>query len=184
MSEYIETIMVQPGVRSKIDYNALANKPQSDTTLTISGSFADAHTVGVRFSTVLSSIGKNAVSIQNIVDNDISSLKSTDQTILSELETINSQISTINTNLSDLTRRIAELEKLPDRVTKLEELPNRVTELEKLPTRVTSLEALPAKINKLENDMATSNTNYSNLVKEVEVLKNEVNALKPSQPTV
>ena len=42
---YIQTIQTKDGP-TQIDYNALANLPKSDKTLTLPGSFADAKAVG------------------------------------------------------------------------------------------------------------------------------------------
>ena len=45
MADFVTGIRTEDGTK-KIDYNALANLPQSDATLTYSGSFADAKAVG------------------------------------------------------------------------------------------------------------------------------------------
>lgn len=45
---------------SQIDYNALANLPKSDTTLTQSGEFADAKVTGTEISKLNEAVGKKA----------------------------------------------------------------------------------------------------------------------------
>lgn len=58
MAEYVTRIRTQEGDK-QIDYTALANLPQADTTLTQSGQFADAKAVGEKIKSMSSDIAKN-----------------------------------------------------------------------------------------------------------------------------
>lgn len=75
---YIQTIQTKDGP-TQIDYNALANLPTSDKTLTLPGSFADAKVVGDEIAKVKSSAqpGATTEQAQQIEQNkaDIASLK-------------------------------------------------------------------------------------------------------------
>lgn len=75
---YIQTIQTKDGP-TQIDYNALANLPTSDKTLTLPGSFADAKIVGDEIAKVKSSAqpGATTEQAQQIEQNktDIASLK-------------------------------------------------------------------------------------------------------------
>lgn len=75
---YIQTIQTKDGP-TQIDYNALANLPTSDKTLTLPGSFADAKVVGDEIAKVKSSTqpGATTEQAQQIEQNtkDITSLK-------------------------------------------------------------------------------------------------------------
>ena len=75
---YIQTIQTKDGP-TQIDYNALANLPTSDKTLTLPGSFADAKVVGDEIAKVKSSAqpGTTTEQAQQIEQNkaDIASLK-------------------------------------------------------------------------------------------------------------
>ncbi len=75
---YIQTIQTKDGP-TQIDYNALANLPTSDKTLTLPGSFADAKVVGDEIAKVKSSAqpGATTEQAQQIEQNtkDITSLK-------------------------------------------------------------------------------------------------------------
>lgn len=75
---YIQTIQTKDGP-TQIDYNALANLPTSDKTLTLPGSFADAKVVGDEIAKVKSSAqpGVTTEQAQQIEQNktDIASLK-------------------------------------------------------------------------------------------------------------
>lgn len=80
MSEiYVTRIRTESGDK-QIDYNALANLPQSDSTLSKSGEFADAKVVGDNIKNLSTAISEN----KTYVDNEIESLNSASITYVDE----------------------------------------------------------------------------------------------------
>lgn len=89
---YIQTIQTKDGP-TQIDYNALANLPTSDKTLTLPGSFADAKIVGDEIAKVKSSAqpGATTEQAQQIEQNkaDIASLKEDIDDFFFKTESVN-----------------------------------------------------------------------------------------------
>ena len=67
MAEHITRIRTEQG-DLQIDYNALANLPTSDTTLSQSGKFADAKVVGQKIQEVNC---KDTINKMKIINNDL-----------------------------------------------------------------------------------------------------------------
>lgn len=60
-------IQGQPGVAGTTDYDDLLHKPVSDTTLSVSGGFADAKTVGDRLGSVDTRVQNNETKLANLM---------------------------------------------------------------------------------------------------------------------
>lgn len=67
MSRYITKIRTEAG-DLQIDYNALANLPISDISLTEFGRFADSKTVGDKFKSIEEEIEKMKSSLANVLN--------------------------------------------------------------------------------------------------------------------
>ena len=95
MATYVTKVRTEDG-DLQIDYNALANLPKSDTTLTKSGSFADAKATG------------DAISDLEDVIND--SLKSDVETLGSNITIVQTSVNELNTAVTNLTAGAARIE--------------------------------------------------------------------------
>lgn len=65
MANYIQGIQTSVGV-SKYDYNALGNIPESDKTLTLSGTFADALVTGQKISALSSRVKELEATVKTL----------------------------------------------------------------------------------------------------------------------
>lgn len=70
MASYVKKIRTESG-DLQIDYTALANLPQSDTTLTQRGKFADAQIVGSKITELNNKISTNATELENKISESI-----------------------------------------------------------------------------------------------------------------
>lgn len=73
MAEYITKIRTESGDK-QIDYNALANLPTSDTTLSVPGMFADAEAVGKDISDLTKSTDDKIANLSSEINSSISQL--------------------------------------------------------------------------------------------------------------
>ena len=73
MAQYVTKIRTESGDK-QIDYNALANLPQSDATLTQTGSFADAKATGDAIKAAKSDLTTQMNTTKNEVTNQITNI--------------------------------------------------------------------------------------------------------------
>lgn len=90
MANYITSIRTTNG-DLPYDYNFLANLPQSDTTLSKSGSFADAKATGSAINNINTEIQNISVEMQNI-NVEIENINETTQSTDGNIDTINAAI--------------------------------------------------------------------------------------------
>lgn len=134
MATYIQGIQTSVGV-VKYDYNYLANLPESDSTLTKQGEFADALVTGRKFTQLNTSVNKLEESMTE-VKQAISDLKSSDAST-------NTAIEQINTSLLNMTNNISEIKSSADTANTsitamqktIESLQTRIDALEKAQTK-------------------------------------------------
>lgn len=70
---YVTKIRTEVG-DAQIDYNALANQPKSDTSLSIEGRFADAQATGKKFADVTKAISDMKTSIEEKINDDVNNI--------------------------------------------------------------------------------------------------------------
>lgn len=133
MADYITKIKTKDGDK-QIDYNSLANKPQSDTTLSQNGKFADAKAVGDSLAKKLDSPtsagttgqvltktatgqqwqtpAANTEDVEQIETNkgNITTLQGKVSTLESEMDTAQTNITELESNVGTLTSKMSTAE--------------------------------------------------------------------------
>lgn len=108
MAEYITAIRTESGDK-QIDYNALANLPQSDTTLSAPGKFADAQATGTAISGLRSDV--NTMLTSKADKEYVDSLNAADKTYVNEqlaLKADKTYVDSLNAaNASDVEQQLA-----------------------------------------------------------------------------
>lgn len=112
MAQYVTKIRTESGDK-QIDYNALANLPQSDATLTQTGSFADAKATGDAIKAAKSDL---TTQINNTKAEVTTQINTTKEELTTQMNTtkneVTNQITNITNNVTNLTA--ADVHALPD----------------------------------------------------------------------
>ena len=108
MAQYVTKIRTESGDK-QIDYNALANLPQSDTTLTQTGSFADAKATGDAIKSAKSDLTTQINEVTTQINTTKEELTTQINTTKNE---VTNQITNIANNVTNLTA--ADVHALPD----------------------------------------------------------------------
>ncbi len=116
MADSINKIQTSSGCVT-FNYNALDNLPQSDTSLTKSGSFADSKAVGDRIETLTNEVKGSAygTKISNLEDIVSKNALTTSTTVVSDISSQEKRIAAIEeitNNISDNSTKISNLENI------------------------------------------------------------------------
>lgn len=108
MAQYVTKIRTESGDK-QIDYNALANLPQSDATLTQVGGFADAKAVSDAIKSAKSDL---TTQINNTKTEVTTQINTTKEELTTQINDTNNQITNITNSVTNLTA--ADVHALPD----------------------------------------------------------------------
>ena len=122
MANYVTKIRTQSGEK-QIDYTALANLPQSDTTLTQSGSFADAKVTGDKiaevsnnvtelsnsFSQTTTELSQSITEVSENVTELFNNFSQTTTELSQDITEVSDSVTELSTNMTQISKEITEL---------------------------------------------------------------------------